>query len=89
MISSDCVTSLTSLDGSYNDVTPGTLDPDQAKYPGQVDGQGCVFPAGVQTIGNQLDRAYPRTIGSDWRERRHQQRRGSERHRYAGQVDDY
>ena len=66
--SSDCVTSLTSLTGSYNDVTPGTLDPDQAAYPGQVDGQGCVFPRSVQTIGNQLDRAYPWSIGSDWRE---------------------
>jgi phosphatidylinositol-3-phosphatase len=54
--------------GAYNDVTPGTLDPDQALYPGQVDGQGCVFPKNVQTIGNQLDRAYPLTIGSDWRE---------------------
>jgi phosphatidylinositol-3-phosphatase len=32
--SSDCVTSLTSLTGSYNDVTPGTLAPDQAAYPG-------------------------------------------------------
>jgi len=66
--SSDCVTSITSLNGSYNDVTPGTPDPDQATYPGQVDGQGCVYPRGVQTIGNQLDRAYPQTIGSDWRE---------------------
>jgi len=68
LTSSDCVTSLTSLTGSYNDVTPGTLDPNQALYPGQVDGQGCVFPKSVQTIGNQLDRAYPQTIGSDWRE---------------------
>ena len=68
LTSSDCVTSITSLTGVYQDVTPGTLDPDQAKYPGQVDGQGCVFPKSVQTIGNQLDEAYPRTLGSDWRE---------------------
>ena len=45
--------------GTYNDVTPGTLDPNQALYPGQVDGQGCVFPQSVQTIGNQLDRSVP------------------------------
>ncbi len=68
MTSSDCVSSITSLSGSYTDVTPGTLDQNHALYPGQVDGQGCVFPKSVQTIGNQLDQAYPWTIGSDWRE---------------------
>jgi phosphatidylinositol-3-phosphatase len=66
--SSDCVSSITSLQGSYNDVTPGTRDPDQAAYPGQVDGQGCVFPAGVKTIGNQLDATYPWSTASNWRE---------------------
>ncbi len=66
--SSDCVTSITSLAGSFNDVKPGTLDPDQARYPGQVDGQGCVFPASVQTIGGQLDAAYPRSVATDWRD---------------------
>jgi phosphatidylinositol-3-phosphatase len=65
--SSDC-TSLTSGTGVYQDVTPGTLDPNQRKYPGQVDGQGCVFPSSVQTIGNQLDSAYPKSLSSDWRE---------------------
>ena len=54
--------------GAFNDVAPGTLDPNQALYPGQVDGQGCVFPSSVQTIGNQLDAAYPWTIRTDWRE---------------------
>ncbi len=68
LTSSDCVSSITSLAGSYADVTPGTLDPNQAAYPGQVDGQGCVFPKSVQTIGNQLDEAYPWSVGSDWRE---------------------
>jgi hypothetical protein len=68
LTSSDCVTSITSLTGVYQDVTPGTLDPNQKLYPGQVDGQGCVFPKSVATIGNQLDAAYPRTLGSDWRE---------------------
>jgi phosphatidylinositol-3-phosphatase len=83
--SSDCVTSITSLTGTYNDVTPGTLDPDQARYPGQVDGQGCVFPRGVQTIGNQLDRAYPQTIGSDWRE--YAEDMGNDPARDSGQAD--
>jgi phosphatidylinositol-3-phosphatase len=83
--SSDCVTSLTSLDGAYNDVTPGTLDPDQAKYPGQVDGQGCVFPRSVQTIGNQLDQAYPWSIRSDWRE--YAEDMGNDPARDGGQSD--
>lgn len=68
LTSSDCISSVTSPTGSYQNVTPGTLDPDHARYPGQVDGQGCVYPASVQTIGDQLDRAYPFTLGSDWRE---------------------
>lgn len=83
--SSDCVTSITSLSGSYNDVTPGTLDPNPAEYPGQVDGQGCVFPASVQTIGNQLDRAYPTTIGSDWRD--YAEDMGNDPARDGGQPD--
>ncbi len=83
--SSDCVTSITSLSGSYNDVTPGTLDPDQALYPGQVDGQGCVFPASVKTIGNQLDDAYPWTIGSDWRD--YAEDMGNDPARDGGQAD--
>src|SRR5579859_449732 len=68
LTSSDCVSSITSLAGAYTDVTPGPLDPNQAAYPGQVDGQGCVFPRSVRTIGNQLDQAYPWSAGSDWRE---------------------
>jgi hypothetical protein len=52
---SDCITNMTTLASTYTNVTPGTLDPDQAKYPGQVDGNGCVYPSSVQTIGNQLD----------------------------------
>jgi hypothetical protein len=50
--------------GAYNDVSPGTADPN---FPGQVDGQGCVYPASVQTIGGQLDAAYPSTAGRNWR----------------------
>ncbi|GAB3861913.1 hypothetical protein GCM10028801_26600 [Nocardioides maradonensis] len=51
----DCITNTTTFASTYTDVTPGTLDPDQATYPGQVDGSGCVYPASVQTIGGQLD----------------------------------
>ena len=66
-------------------MAPGTLDPDQAKYPGQVDGQGCVYPASVQTIGNQLDQAYPFSIGSDWRE--YAEDMGNDPARDGGQPD--
>ena len=85
LTSSDCISSLTSLDGVYDNITPGTLDPDQAKYPGQVDGQGCVFPASVQTIGNQLDETYPQTIDSDWRE--YAEDMGNDPARDGGQPD--
>ncbi len=68
----DCLTSFSgSLTGAYVNVTPGTLDPNQALYPGQVDGHGCIYPAGVQTIANQLDQLYPpnpRTHVAAWRE---------------------
>ncbi|MCW2621096.1 MAG: phosphoesterase, partial [Frankiales bacterium] len=53
--SNDCITSFTTFQGMFVDVTPGTLNPDQKRYPGQVDGQGCVYPSSVPTIGNQLD----------------------------------
>jgi hypothetical protein len=62
---SDCLGSTGG--GAYNDVVPGTPDTNQTAYPGQVDGQGCVFPSSVQTIGNQLDAAYPFSFGTDWR----------------------
>ena len=62
--------------GVFTDVDPGTDDPDNRRYPGQVDGDGCVYPApgaaahGAQTIGDQLDtlfgKARPRKIL--WRE---------------------
>ena len=53
--------------GQFTDITPGT-DADATANPqfaGQVVGDGCVFPKptrtshGAQTIGDQLDRAYP------------------------------
>ena len=65
LTNSDCVGSTGA--GAYNDVVPGTLDANQATYPGQVDGQGCVFPAAVQTIGAQLDLAYPWSRDRNWR----------------------
>jgi hypothetical protein len=64
--SSDCA-SFTSKLGTYNDVTPGTLAADQKTYPGQVVGDGCVFPPAVHTIANQLDARYPDSVGSNWR----------------------
>src|SRR5438477_8569079 len=58
----DCINlaSFPNLLGGFSDVTPGT-DADPTKWPAQVLGDGCVFPAptatshGAQTIGDQLD----------------------------------
>jgi len=60
-----------SIVGSYDDLLPGTLDPNQTLYPGQVDGHGCIYPSSVQTIANQLDERYPpnpRTHVAAWRD---------------------
>jgi hypothetical protein len=51
----------------FTDVAPGVDDPFPATNPGQVDGQGCVYPApdptagrhGAPTIADQLDAAFP------------------------------
>jgi hypothetical protein len=61
----DCIAteSLTNppLVGLYLSVTPGNDDANPTAYPGQVDGDGCVYPGptatthGAQTIGDQLD----------------------------------
>ena len=73
-ISGQAPTPLTDSDcdlGEFVNVTPGTADPNTTAYPGQVDGNGCVFPAGAQTIANQLDTAYPpnpTTNVASWRE---------------------
>ena len=58
----DCIdlTKFPNLLGGFFDVTPGT-DADPTKWPGQVLGDGCVYPAptatsrGARTIGDQLD----------------------------------
>lgn len=65
---SDCITNLTTFAGQYLDLAPGNLDPNQDLYPGQVDGQGCVMPAAVKTIGNQLDAERPGSKTPTWRE---------------------
>ena len=55
---------------AYANVEPGTPDPNQAVNPGQVDGEGCVYPSTVQTIANQLDAKYPpnpKTSVASWR----------------------
>jgi hypothetical protein len=65
--------------GVFNTVSPGTDDPNQAAFPGQVDGDGCVYPAptatsmGALTIGDQLDQKYGLPAGNPktkihWRE---------------------
>ena len=50
--------------GYYTDITPGTPAP-----MGQVVGDGCIFPASVKTIGDQLDRKYrrEREVRYPWR----------------------
>ena len=79
-ISGQAPTPLTDSDCNitgYSNVTPGTDDPNTAKYPGQVDGNGCIYPAptattnGAPTIANQLDAAVPpnpTTHVASWRE---------------------
>ena len=73
-ISGQAPTPLTDSDcdlGEYVNVSPGSDDPNTTAYPGQVDGNGCIFPAGTQTIANQLDAAYPpnpTTNVASWRE---------------------
>ena len=55
---------------AYASVEPGTPDPNQVANPGQVDGEGCVYPSSVQTIANQLDAKYPpntKTHVASWR----------------------
>jgi len=44
---------------AFANVEPGTPDADQAVNPGQVDGEGCVYPRSVQTIADQLDAKFP------------------------------
>src|ERR1700722_16223824 len=55
---------------SFANVPPGTPDANQAANPGQVDGEGCVYPSAVKTIASQLDTKYPpnsKTHVASWR----------------------
>src|SRR5262245_44713127 len=64
-INNDCL-NLASLShppvvGGFTDIIPGSDAADPQRFPGQVVGDGCVFPApdvsahGAMTIGDQLD----------------------------------
>jgi hypothetical protein len=73
---------------AYASVEPGTPDPNQALNPGQVDGEGCVYPSAVQTIANQLDAKYPpnpKTHVASWRG--YDQDMGNTASRDGGVVD--
>jgi hypothetical protein len=64
--SADCLTN----GAAFVNVTPGTPDEDKTLNPGQVDGQGCVYPPSVKTIAAQLDAKYPpnhKTHVAAWR----------------------
>jgi len=55
---------------TFANVEPGISDPNQTVNPGQVDGEGCVYPSKVNTIANQLDAKYPpnpKTSVASWR----------------------
>ena len=70
---SDCINaatfSPTNLVGMYFDVAPGT-DADKVSYPGQVVGDGCIFPAPVQAARKTAARNGARTIGDQLDEKR-------------------
>jgi hypothetical protein len=73
---------------AFANVLPGTPDPNQTGNPGQVDGEGCVYPSSVQTIANQLDAKYPpsrKTHVASWRA--YEQDMGNTPARDGGQVD--
>jgi phosphatidylinositol-3-phosphatase len=92
-VSGQAPTSATQADCSANgfafaDLTPGSPAPDQAADPGQVVGQGCVYPASVQTIAGQLDAMYPpnpTTHVASWRA--YEQDMGNTPARDGGVVD--
>ena len=73
---------------TFADVTPGTADPNQAASPGQVDGQGCVYPSTVETIASQLDAVdppNPTTHIASWRA--YEQDMGNQPSRDGGSPD--
>ncbi|MBI1397236.1 MAG: hypothetical protein GC151_14785 [Betaproteobacteria bacterium] len=76
------------LVGGFTDIVPGT-DADDALYPGQVVGDGCVFPAptrashGAITIGDQLDALRDRDDHDD-----HGRHDGRERLNWRAYAED-
>ena len=64
------------LNGGFTNVIPGTDASDQRSFPGQVVGDGCVFPGasstsrGAQTIGDQLDASSRRESDEEGRNER-------------------
>lgn len=62
-LNNDCMLSSSSTQGSFIEVLPG----DKIVFPGQVVGNGCVFPAKTQTIADQVYawRAYMEDMGND------------------------
>ena len=67
----DCIGTVKNALFGYVSVTPGTVDKHPAINPGQVDGNGCVYPASTPTIASQLDAKYPPnpvTHVAQWRE---------------------
>ena len=72
-INNDCINlaSLSSppLVGGFTDILPGTDANDRLNFPGQIIGDGCVFPAstatskGALTIGDQLDAQFAKREG--------------------------
>ncbi len=73
---------------TFADVKPGTPDTDKSANPGQVDGQGCVYPSAVPTISAQLDAKYPpdkTTHVAAWRA--YEQDMGNDPTRDGGVVD--
>jgi hypothetical protein len=73
---------------AFANVEPGTADANQTADPGQVDGEGCVYPSAVKTIANQLDAKYPpnpTTNVASWRA--YEQDMGNTPSRDGGVVD--
>jgi hypothetical protein len=96
-INNDCL-DLASLSrppvvGGFTDIVPGNDAPDRLAHPGQVVGDGCVFPAptatshGASTIGDQLDAWYGKSGGDDER-RSHDADRHAERLNWRGYAED-
>ncbi len=73
---------------AFANLTPGTPDAATAFNPGQVDGQGCVYPPSVPTIASQLNAKYPpnrKTHVAVWRA--YEQDMGNTPSRDDGQTD--